>query len=104
MTKRTEQLLDMIRKKPKRTRRKQRTSPPPSIWWRSANGLPFKIRKTRHINDADEWLYRCDFGDIVGTALFAWPDLESQGCASLEDQPRDWALGDWRTREVDQWA
>lgn len=90
----------------KRKGRKQPTPAPPSIWWRSKNGLPFKIKKTSQINDADEWLYKCDFGNIVGNSLFAWPDLERSGCTALDDQPDDWELAEWRKRktEADPWA
>jgi len=81
----------------RRTGRKQPTPAPPAIWWRSKNGVPFKIRKTSKINAADEWLYRCDFGDIVGNSLFAWPDLERDGCTPLDEQPDDWKLAEWRS-------
>ena len=85
----------------KRKGRKQRTAAPPSIWWRSKNGVPFKIRKTSQINDADEWLYRCDFGNIVGNGRASWTDLERNGCVPLDEQPADWQLAEWRAKTAD---
>jgi len=83
----------------RRTGRKQPTPAPPSIWWRSSGGTPFKLRKTSKINDADEWLYRADFGNVVGNALFAWTDLERDGCIPLGEQPDDWELAEWRGKK-----
>lgn len=76
--------------------RKQATPAPPSIWWRSKNGLPFKLKKTSGVNAADEWLYRTDFGDIVGGDRKSWTDLERDGCVPLFEQPADWVLAEWR--------
>jgi len=83
----------------KRKGRKQPTPQPPSVWWRSRNGTPFKIKKTSKINDADEWLYRCDFGNIIGNSLFAWTDLERDGCTPLDEQPADWVYAEWRVKK-----
>lgn len=99
MNKRIEALKVLADQKmrPRRRGRKQRETPPPSLWWRSVNGTPFRIRKTSKVNDADEWLYRCDFGNIVGNQLWSWHDLERDGCRPLKKQPRDWELAEWRS-------
>ena len=82
----------------KRKGRKQPTAAPPSLWWRSVGGTPFKLRKTSKINDADEWLYRCDFGSIVGNAMTSWTDIERSGATPLDEQPADWVLFEWRSK------
>jgi len=86
----------------KRKGRKQPTAAPPSLWWRSVGGTPFKLRKTSKINDADEWLYRCDFGTIVGNAMAAWTDIEKSGAVPLDEQPDDWELAEWRRPKTDE--
>jgi hypothetical protein len=90
-----------LKTREKREGRKQRTAPPPTVWWRSKNGIPFRIRKTSKINSADEWLFRCDFGNIVGNSLVAWPDLERNGCTPLDEQPDDWTFAEWRQKSSD---
>jgi len=86
--------------------RKQAEPPPPSLWMRSKNGLAFKLKKTKHFNDADEWLYRTDFGDIVGNTLWSISDLERSEATFIDKQPADWVLGEWRLpKEIpDPWA
>ena len=87
--------------------RKQPEAPPPSVWWRSKNGIPFKIKRTQHYNCSDEWLYRPDFGDILGTGSWSWSDLIREGCEPLDEQPTDWEMAERRKRkptEVDEWA
>lgn len=84
--------------------RKQSESPPPSKWLRSRNGTPFKIARTQQINDADEWLYRADYGDVRGTGLYSVTDLEKLGATFLADQPADWEMSGHRTKESDPWA
>ena len=85
----------------RRKGRKQPTAAPPSLWWRSVTGTPFKIKKTSKINDADEWLYRCDFGSIIGNALSSWTDIESSGAVPLDEQPEDWVLAEYRVKKSD---
>lgn len=84
--------------------RKQSEAPPPSKWCRSKNGTPFKIRRTRGINDADEWLWSADYGDVRGTALYSITDLENFGVNFLDEQPDDWEMSAHRVKESDPWA
>ena len=84
--------------------RKQSEAPPPSAWCRSRNGTPFKIIRTQQINDADEWLYRADYGDVRGTALYSVTDLEKLGATFLGAQPADWEMSGHRVKESDPWA
>ena len=79
-------------------KRKQSESPPVSRWLRSKNGTPFLITRTRHFNDADEWLYRCDYGDVKGHTLFSLSNLEAEECSYLSGQPDDWVMGPWRIK------
>ena len=81
-------------------RRKQTEAAPPSKWLRSKGGRSFKIIKTNKVNDADEWLYRNDYGTVIGNSLSSISDLESHGCTFLEGQPEDWELGQWRRQDA----
>lgn len=82
--------------------RKQREAAPPSRWIRSSSGMPAKLVKTAGVNEADEWLYRLDYGDIIGNQLWSLTDLEKTGVTFLDDQPADWQLGEWRSRTPEQ--
>ena len=89
--------LREIEKRAARRKRKQPTPAPPTIWWRSpVYKRPFKLKKTSEINAADEWLYRADYGNVVGTDMWSWTDLERQGCTPLDEQPDDWQLSEKR--------
>lgn len=79
--------------------RKQREAAPPTKWMRSKTGKPFKLVKTQGVNAADEWMYRLDYGDIVGNQLWSISDLEAVGAYFIDDQPSDWQLGEWRQRQ-----
>jgi hypothetical protein len=97
--------LSTLEKRKKRGR-KQPSAAPPTLWWRSpVTKRPFKLKKTAEINAADEWLYRADFGEVVGQDMWSWTDLERQGCTQLDGQPDDWELAERRQpKEVkDSW-
>ena len=71
-------------------RRKQPTPPPPGRYIRTrANGIPARLVKTSHINAADEWLYRLDFGDVIAPTLWSWQELERLGVTFLTERPTD---------------
>lgn len=79
--------------------RKQREAPPPSMWIRSIpSGVPAKLCRTRSINDADEWLYRMDYGSARGTQLWSVSDLERHPVEWLDEQPADWQMAEYRMR------
>lgn len=63
------------------------------------------LKRTNQINDADEWLYKADFGNIIGTGKWSLTDLAKDGVTYLEDQPDDWELAEHRTRPtiIDEW-
>ena len=97
MGRRLEALKVVASYKPRRKHRKQREAPPPSSWCRSKNGTPFLLKKTNQVNEADEWLYRADFGNLVGNDSWSITDLEKNGVVFLDGQPSDWQLADWRS-------
>lgn len=69
--------------------RKQPEPSPPGSYIRTSTGTPARLVKTSECNDADEWLYRLDFGRVTGQGRWSWPELEADGCTFLDDRPDD---------------
>lgn len=58
------------------TLRKPREEPPPAPYLRSCNGTPARVRKTSRVDITGRlWLYRLDYGDVVGSQEWTMPQL-----------------------------
>lgn len=70
-------------------RRKPREAPPPAKYVRSVGGVPARVKKTSKTTDDGRWLYRLDYGNVVGTQLWTLSELEASGVKWLKIKPRD---------------
>jgi hypothetical protein len=56
--------------------RKPREEPPPAPYIRSASGTPARLKRTSRTDPTGRlWLYRLDYGDVVGTQEWTLPQL-----------------------------
>lgn len=72
-----------------RRSRKQTEPTPPGEYIRSRSGRPARLVRTRHINAEDQWLYRLDYGPVVGTQTWSISDMEDQGFTFSNVRPND---------------
>jgi len=71
--------------------RKPREQPPQGPYLRSRNGVPARLRKTTRTDPTGRlWLYRLDYGNVVGTQEWTVPELEKlDGVRWLQRCPPD---------------
>lgn len=71
--------------------RKPREEPPPAPYLRSKNGTAAQLRRTSHTDLTGRlWLYRLDYGDVVGTQTWTLPELLAlDGVRWLQRRPKE---------------
>jgi len=76
----------------KRGPRKRREAPPPHPYIVSIHGrVGAKIKKTSYTRDG-LWLYRLDYGNIVGNQMWTLPELE-RVADFKKNPPLDYRIG-----------
>lgn len=56
--------------------RKPREEPPPAPYLRSSGGVPARLKRTSRTDPTGRlWLYRLDYGDVVGSQEWTVPQL-----------------------------
>jgi len=69
--------------------RKPREAPPPGDYVRSTGGTPARLRRTSRTTSDGRWLYRLDFGSVVGSQEWTVADLEAAGVRWLRRRPTE---------------
>lgn len=70
--------------------RKPQEAPPPAPFVRSCSGTPARLRRTSRTDATGRlWLYRLDYGDVVGTRTWTLPELQALDLQWLKRRPRD---------------
>lgn len=70
---------------------KPREEPPPGPYLRSAGGTPAELHRTTRTDHTGRlWIFRLDYGNVLGTQEWTLPQLlQLPGLTWLQRRPRD---------------
>lgn len=70
--------------------RKPREAPPPAPYLRSPNGVPARLKRTSRTTIDGRWLYRLDYGNVIGTQEWTLEQLVAMpGVRWMQRRPKD---------------